>query len=112
MQIASTAQALINVAAGLVTKETELNASVSITHTEETREKENTLFPLYIVSLDLTGLLYSSNHSLLLQLTAPVMEWYVTNMAHAYQRPLEDAIDSAFVWLAGKGMDEDVMVTH
>ena len=96
MQIASTAQALINVAAGLVTKETELNASVSITHTEETRENENTLFPLYIASLDLTGL-YSSNHSLLLQLTAPAMEWYVTNMAHAYRRPLEDAIDSAFV---------------
>jgi len=57
MQIASTAQALINVAAGSVTKETELNAS----------------------------------------LTAPAMEWYVTNMAHAYRRPLEDAIDSAFV---------------
>jgi len=98
MQIASTAQALINVAAGSVTKETELNASVSITHTEEkTRENENTLFPLFIVSLDLTGLLYSSNHSVLLQLTAPAMEWYVTNMAHAYRRPLEDAIDSAFV---------------
>lgn len=31
MQIASTAQALINVAAGLVTKETERDASVSIT---------------------------------------------------------------------------------
>ena len=30
MQIALTAQALINVAAGLVTEETELNASVSI----------------------------------------------------------------------------------
>ena len=33
------------------------------------------------------------------------------NMAHAYQRPLADEIDSAYVCLAGKGMDEVVMVT-
>lgn len=93
MQIASTAQALINVAAGLVTKETELNASVSITE----KKQGIILFPLFIVSLDLTEVLYSSNHSLLLQLTAPAMEWYVTKMAHAYRRPLEDAIDNVFV---------------
>lgn len=93
MQIASTAQALINVAAGLVTKETGLNASVSITE----KKQGIILFPLFIVSLDLTEVLYSSNHSLLLQLTAPAMEWYVTKMAHAYRRPLEDAIDNAFV---------------
>ena len=40
------------------------------------------------------------------------MEWYVINMAHAYRRPLADANDSACVWLAGKGMDEVVMVTE
>lgn len=40
------------------------------------------------------------------------MEWYVINMARAYRRPLADAIDSACVWKAGKGMDEVVMVTE
>ena len=33
------------------------------------------------------------------------------NMAHAYRRPLADEIDGACVWLAGKEMDEVVMVT-